>query len=110
MRKIRKGDTVKVMRGKDAGKSAKVEAVILDKKTKKATHVKVEGVNVVKKHVKPNPIINTPGGIFELNKPVAISNVMLVDPNDSKKVTRKRIEKKSKKAAAKKTETKKTDK
>lgn len=68
--KIKKGDTVRVIAGVDKGKEGKVIEV-------KGTKVKVEGVNVVKKHVKPNQS-NPKGGIIEQEAAFDISNVMYV--------------------------------
>ncbi len=80
--KIKKGDTVIVVRGKEAnkGKTGKVIKVIPEK-----NRVIVEGVNFVKKHLKPGP--NFEGGIVEVEAPIHVSNVMLVCPN-CKKPTR----------------------
>jgi len=82
MAKIKKGDKVKVMRGKDAGKEGEVLAIVekLNKRKKPVTRVVVRGVNIVKKHQKPNPTLNVPGGIIEFEKAIDISNIMLVDP------------------------------
>ncbi len=81
MLKIRKGDNVKVMRGKDAGKTGEVLAVVkVEKKNGlKQTKVVVRGVNKVTKHQKPNPMLSLPGGIVQVEKPLDISNVMIVD-------------------------------
>ena len=57
MRKIKKGDNVVVIAGRDKGKRGDVARVVDD------THVVVDGVNQVKKHTKPNPMKNQPGGI-----------------------------------------------
>ena len=72
MLKIKKGDTVKVIAGKDNGKEGKVVSV--DQKTGK---VVVEGVNMITKHTKPNAA-NPNGGIVQKEAPIDISNVMLV--------------------------------
>lgn len=70
---IRRNDTVKVITGRDAGKEGRVLRVFPgDGK------VLVEHVNMVKKHVRPNPQKNVKGGIAEQESRVAISNVMLV--------------------------------
>ena len=73
--KIRKGDQVKVMSGKEAGKTAKVLSVDTEKR-----RVVVEGPNIMKKHTKPNPKTNPQGGVIELEAPIDASNVMLVCP------------------------------
>ncbi len=70
--KIKKGDTVQVIAGKDNGKEGKVLSV--DPKNSKVT---VEGVNVVKKHSKPS-MSNQNGGIVEKEAPIDLSNVMYV--------------------------------
>ena len=70
--KIKKGDTVKVIAGKDNGKEGKVIAV--DHKNSKVT---VEGVNMITKHAKPSQS-NPNGGIVQKEAPIDISNVMLV--------------------------------
>jgi large subunit ribosomal protein L24 len=74
MNKIRKGDRVIVRTGKDKGKQGTVLAVLPE-------HVTVEGVNVAKKHVRPNPMLGTPGGVVDQVLPIHISNVALVDAN-----------------------------
>ena len=71
MEKIRKGDEVVVITGKDKGKRGTV-VLRLD-----AEHVVVEGVNRAKKHVKPNPIKGVAGGIVDKDMPIHISNVAL---------------------------------
>ncbi len=78
--KIKKGDTVKVIAGKDKGKEGKVTAVNAKNNT-----VLVEGVNVVKKHTKPNAA-NQQGGIVSQESPIDISNVMLVFKGKATKV------------------------
>lgn len=80
MRKIKIGDTVKVMRGKDAGKIGRVVRVI-NKKNTGSVKVIVENVNKVKKSTKPNPNLGITGGIVEFEKPIDISNVMVIDPS-----------------------------
>ena len=74
--KIKKGDTVKVIAGKDKGAEGKVLSV--DAKNSK---VVVEGVNIVKKHQKPNQM-NQVGGIVEMEAPIHVSNVMVIDPSN----------------------------
>ncbi len=78
--KIKKGDTVIVMRGKEAnkGKKGKVIKVIPEK-----NRIVVEGVNIVKKHLKEIPNVRE-GGIVEMEAPLPVSNVMLVCPNCNK--------------------------
>ncbi|BAN24328.1 50S ribosomal protein L24 [Caballeronia insecticola] len=74
MNKIRKGDEVIVITGKDKGKRGTVLAVGEDRVT-------VEGINLVKKHVKPNPMKGTTGGVEAKSMPLHISNVAVVDAN-----------------------------
>ena len=71
MEKIRKGDEVIVIAGKDKGKRGTVARRV------DAEHVVVEGVNRAKKHVKPNPIKGVVGGIVDKDMPIHISNVAL---------------------------------
>lgn len=68
MAKIKKGDDVVVLAGKDKGKRGKVVAVLGDR-------LRVEGVNIVKKHVKPNPMTQQPGGIVDREATIDTSNV-----------------------------------
>jgi len=79
MRKIRQGDEVVVVVGKDKGRRGTVLRVVAEGKK-----VVVENVNQVKKHQKPNPMIGQTGGIIELEKPIDISNVMLFNPASQK--------------------------
>src|ERR1700685_4299533 len=78
MEKIRKGDYVVVIAGKDKGKRGTVLKRVDDE------HVLVEGVNVAKKHSKPNPQKNSTGGIVDKTMPLHISNVALVNPATQK--------------------------
>jgi large subunit ribosomal protein L24 len=78
MRKIRSGDDVVVLTGKDKGKRGRVVRVIGGER------VVVENVNMVKKHMKPNPMRNEPGGIVDKEMPVHISNVALYNPASGK--------------------------
>jgi large subunit ribosomal protein L24 len=74
MRKIRKGDNVVVIAGRDKGKRGDVTRTIgLDK-------LLVAGVNQVKRHQKPNPMKNQPGGIITKELPIHISNVAIWNP------------------------------
>jgi large subunit ribosomal protein L24 len=74
MNKIRKGDEVFVLAGKDKGRRGTVLRRVDDE------HVLVEGVNQVKKHVRPNPMKGELGGIVEKAMPIHISNVALFNP------------------------------
>jgi large subunit ribosomal protein L24 len=74
MRKIRKGDNVVVIAGRDKGKRGDVALVVDD------THVIVNGINTVKRHTKPNPMKNQPGGIVSKEVPIHVSNVAIWNP------------------------------
>ena len=78
MQKIRKGDQVVVTTGREKGKRGTVLRVLDSGK------VLVEGVNRVTKHQRPNPVKGQTGGIVEKEMPLAISNVMLVNPATGK--------------------------
>ncbi|HRJ51192.1 MAG TPA: 50S ribosomal protein L24 [Candidatus Thiothrix moscowensis] len=78
MRKIRSNDEVVVITGKDKGRRGKIMQVLAEGK------VLVQGVNRVKKHVKPNPNAGVQGGIVEKEMPMDASNVMLVNPATGK--------------------------
>ena len=71
MNKIRKGDQVIVLTGRDKGKRGAVSSRV------DAEHLLVDGVNVVKKHVKPNPLKGTTGGIVDKTMPIHQSNVAI---------------------------------
>ncbi len=77
MRRIRVGDDVVVISGNDAGKRGKVTRVLTEQ-----GKVVVEGVKKVKRHLKTAP--ERPGGIVEMDAPIAACKVMLVDPNSGK--------------------------
>ena len=78
MQRIKKGDEVIVISGRDRGKRGTVLRRV------DAEHVVVEGVNRVKKHQRPNPMKNQTGGIVDLDKPIHISNVALFNPATKK--------------------------
>ena len=78
MSKIRKGDQVVVTRGSEKGKRGTVLRVFESGK------LLVEGVNRAKKHQRPNPVKGQPGGIIDKEMPLAIANVMLVNPATGK--------------------------
>lgn len=75
MSKIKKGDEVIILTGKSKGLRGKVLNVL-----EHETRVMVEGANLIKKHVRPNPNTNTQGGIIEREAPLAISNVAIYNP------------------------------
>ena len=74
MRKIKKGDNVVVIAGRDKGKRGDVARIVDD------THVVVNGVNAMKKHAKPNPLKNQPGGIITKEVPIHVSNIAIWNP------------------------------
>ena len=78
MKRIRKGDQVIVISGKDKGRQGTVLKVMEDDR------VLVEQINMVKKHTKPNPMQGVEGGIVEKEMPLHISNVMLFNPVTNK--------------------------
>ena len=78
MNKIRKGDQVIVLTGRDKGKRGTVAARV------DADHLTVEGVNVVKKHVRPNSLKGTTGGIVDKTMPIHQSNVAIFNPATGK--------------------------
>ncbi len=78
MSKIRKGDDVVVLSGRDKGKRGTVLQIIENNR------ILVDNVNVIKKHVKPNPNRGETGGIIEREAPIQISNVALFNPNTNK--------------------------
>ena len=78
MRKIRSNDEVVVITGKDKGRRGKIMQVLEEGK------ILVQGINRVKKHVKPNPNAGVQGGIIEKEMPMDTSNVMLVNPATGK--------------------------
>ena len=78
MNKIRKGDQVIVITGRDKGKRGTVTRRVDD------SHLIVEGVNVVKKHVKPNPMKGTTGGVIDKTMPIDQSNVAIFNPATGK--------------------------
>ncbi len=78
MRKIRKGDDVVVIAGKDKGKRGTVLRVV------DLEHVLVEGANRVKKHQRPNPMKGASGGIVDKEMPLHVSNVSIFNPTTKK--------------------------
>ena len=84
--RVRTDDEVVVISGKDRGKTGRVVEVDPAKQ-----RVFVEGLNIVKRHQRPRPGTNEPGGVIEKPGPIHISNVALVDPKDGKP-TRTRVE------------------
>ncbi|MDC6486256.1 MAG: 50S ribosomal protein L24 [Methylophilaceae bacterium] len=78
MNKIRKGDKVFISTGKDKGKDGIVSEVLANGK------ILVEGINMVKKHVSPNPNLGIQGGIVSQERPLDISNVAIFNSKTSK--------------------------
>jgi len=74
MRKIKKGDNVVVITGRDKGKRGDVSRVV------DANYVLVNGVNTVKRHTRPNPMKNEPGGIVSKEMPIHVSNIAIWNP------------------------------
>lgn len=77
MRKIKKGDQVVVLTGKDKGKQGEVIRVLGEK-------VVVQNINIVKKHTKGNPMKGEPGGILDKEMPIHVSNVAIYNPATGK--------------------------
>jgi len=78
MRKIKREDDVIVLAGKDKGKRGKVVRLI------DSDRVVVSVINMMKKHQKPNPQANVPGGIIDKEAPLQLSNIAIVNPSTSK--------------------------
>ncbi|MSQ55965.1 MAG: 50S ribosomal protein L24 [Limnohabitans sp.] len=78
MNKLRKGDEVVVITGKDKGKRGKIALRQDD------SHLLIEGINLVKKHTKPNPMAGTTGGIVEKSMPIHQSNVAIFNATTGK--------------------------
>ncbi len=74
MRKIKKGDNVVVIAGRDKGKRGDIARIVDD------THVVVSGINQVKRNTRPNPMKNQPGGIVTKEMPIDVSNVAIWNP------------------------------
>ena len=85
--KVKVGDKVKVLTGKDKGKEGKVLYTL-----RKKDRVVVEGVNIVKKHMKPSRM-NETGGILEVENPIHVSNVKVVTEEKKAKTTKKSTKK-----------------
>jgi len=78
MKKIKRDDDVIVIAGKDNGKRGKVNRIMKDGR------LVISGINMVKRHTKPNPMLGTPGGIVESEAPIQASNVAIFNPTTSK--------------------------
>lgn len=90
--KVKVGDNVKIIAGKDKGKEGKIIRTL-----KKKDKVVVEGLNIIKKHSKPNNT-NDKGGIFSIEAPIHVSNVKKIE----EKATKEKAEKKPAKAVEEK--------
>lgn len=97
MQKLKVNDTVQVLAGKDKGKTGKVKTINF-----KTNRVVVEGVNMVKKAIRPNQA-NQQGGIVDMEKAIHISNVALLDPKTNKptRVAVKKVDGKNVRIASK---------
>ena len=89
--KVKVNDKVKILAGKDKGKEGKVLQTL-----KKDDKVIVEGINIVKKHIKPNGQGET-GGIREMEAPIHVSNVKVINDEKPKKTTKAKTAKAPKK-------------
>jgi large subunit ribosomal protein L24 len=78
MRKIKKGDNVVVISGKDKGKRGTVLRIVDE------NHLLVEGANRVRKHQKPNPMKGSTGGIVDKEMPIHVSNIAIFNPTTQK--------------------------
>lgn len=78
MKKIKREDEIIVIAGRDKGKRGKVTKVFADNR------ILVGGVNMVKKHERPNPQLGVPGGIVEKEAPIQVSNVAIFNPSTKK--------------------------
>lgn len=78
MRKIRRDDEVIVLTGKDKGKRGKIQRLVDDNR------VLVSGINMIKKHTKPNPNAGIAGGIVEKEAPIQVSNIAIFNPATNK--------------------------
>ena len=96
--KLKVGDNVRVITGSNKGKEGKILKVF-----RKENKVLIDGVNIVKKHVKPNRQ-NETGGILEVEAPIHISNVKVQDKKEKKETKKEVKETKEKKASKKKEE------
>ena len=77
--KFRQGDEVVVLTGKDKGKRGTITKLHTD-----TARVVVDNVNIVKKHQKPNPQMNIPGGIIDKEMPIDVSNIAIFNPTTGK--------------------------
>ena len=85
--KVKVGDNVRILAGKDRGKEGKIIKTL-----KKDNRVVVEGINMIKKHVKPNRM-NEVGSVVEMEAPIHVSNVKLAEAKKEAKTTKKTTKK-----------------
>ena len=78
--KVKKGDTVEVIAGKDSGRTGRVLKVDQERQ-----RIVVEGVHMIKRHTRPNPQKKIQGGIVEREAAIQVSNVMVVSPDSGKR-------------------------
>ena len=78
--KTKKGDTVEVISGKDAGTRGRV--LVIDRSRERLV---IEGVNMIKRHTRPNPQKNVQGGIVQREAPIHVSNVMVISPDSGQR-------------------------
>jgi large subunit ribosomal protein L24 len=78
MRKLKKGDEIIVIAGKDKGKRGAITKLVSEQRAL------VEGVNVARKHTKPNPNLGVQGGIVDKEMPIDISNIAIFNPETNK--------------------------
>ena len=98
--KVKVGDNVRILAGKDKGKEGKIIKTL-----KKDNKVVVEGINMIKKHVKPNRM-NEVGSIVDVEAPIHVSNVKLAEATKKAAPAKKETKTTTKKATTKKTEKK----
>ncbi len=94
MMKVKVGDNVKILAGKDKGKEGRIIKTIRNK-----DRVVVEGINIVKKHVKPNRS-NEVGSIVDIEAPIHVSNVKLIEEKNKKNTKTAKATKKTEKKAS----------
>ena len=84
MQKLKSGDKVIVITGRDKGKQGAILRVLNSKCAKKGSKVIIEGINLVKRHTKANPSKEKPGGIIEKEAPLHISNIAIFNTTTNK--------------------------
>jgi large subunit ribosomal protein L24 len=84
MQKIRKGDEVIVLKGKDRGRRGVIVSVLPEVSARVGRKAVVQGINMVKRHVKPNPQQEKPGGIIEKEAPIFIAKLAIFNPTQAR--------------------------